>query len=449
MRTPVISAAALVAVCIAASAAPLTARQGVERPREGGFELFLTQDYGDDAGGVLAAGVAIPYRSLVFFLRDGRYEARYRVYLELADERGKRVRGDVWEESVGAADFRETTSSASLARSSRRFAVAPGAYRAVATIEVVGTSRRFVREETARIVGGEGGRLELGNPSFYEIDADSQAPGPEAAARFSRCSRDSASAAGEVQSSIFGKAGSSARVRYSLYVPAGGAGRRVVFSTRVRGASGTVVRYHRAVLEDVEPGPEVLCLDLDIDDWRIGYYTIESVVESPEARLRTETDGRFLVLFNGGLLGVGVGSGKQKLFYLPEMHTDYIFSVIGEELGFAGVVLVGACYITVVWVGFRIARRARDPFGKYLAMAFSSVIGIQALMNMMVGLKMLPPKGMVLPFLSYGGSSLILHLAAIGVLMNVSRKGADGIVAENDHRRGRDRRARFPGDRPC
>ncbi len=303
MRTPAISAAALAAVCIAAAAAPLAARQGLERPREGGFELFLTQDYGEDAGSVLAAGVAIPYRRLVFFLRDGRYEARYRVYLELADERGKRVRGEVWEESVGAADFRETTSNASLARSSRRFAVEPGVYRAVATIEVVGTSRRFVREETARIVGGEGGRLELGNPSFYAIDADSQAAGPEAAARFSRCSRDSASAAGVVQGSVFGKAGSSARVRYSLYVPAGGAGRRVVFSTRVRGASGTVVRYHRAVLEDVEPGPEVLCLDLDIDDWRIGYYTIESVVEAPEARLRTETDGRFLVLFNAGLLG--------------------------------------------------------------------------------------------------------------------------------------------------
>jgi cell division protein FtsW len=152
---------------------------------------------------------------------------------------------------------------------------------------------------------------------------------------------------------------------------------------------------------------------------------------------------------NGGLLGVGLGSGKQKLFYLPEMHTDYIFSVIGEELGFAGVVLVGACFIVMVWVGFRIARRARDPFGKYLAMSFSFVIGIQALMNMMVGLKMLPPKGMVLPFLSYGGSSLILHLAAIGILMNVSRKGAEGIVAADDHRRGRDRRARFPGDRPC
>ena len=152
---------------------------------------------------------------------------------------------------------------------------------------------------------------------------------------------------------------------------------------------------------------------------------------------------------NGGLLGTGVGSGRQKLFYLPEMHTDYIFSVIGEELGFAGVVLVGALFVTIVWVGYRIALRARDPFGKYIALGFSSVIGIQALMNMMVGLKMLPPKGMVLPFLSYGGSSLILHLAAIGVLMNVSLKGADDFVTEDDRRRGRDRRARLSGDRAC
>ncbi len=152
---------------------------------------------------------------------------------------------------------------------------------------------------------------------------------------------------------------------------------------------------------------------------------------------------------NGGLLGTGIGAGKQKLFYLPEMHTDYIFSVIGEELGFAGVVAVGACFLTLVWVGFRIARRARDPFGKYLAMGLSVVVGVQALANMMVGLKMLPPKGMVLPFLSYGGSSLILHLAAVGVLVNISMKGADALVSEPDDRGRRNRRARVPGDRAC
>ena len=152
---------------------------------------------------------------------------------------------------------------------------------------------------------------------------------------------------------------------------------------------------------------------------------------------------------NGGLLGTGIGAGKQKLFYLPEMHTDYIFSVIGEELGFAGVVAVGACFMTLVWVGFRIGRRARDPFGKYLAMGVSTVIGVQALANMMVGLKMLPPKGMVLPFLSYGGSSLVLHLAAIGILTNISMKGAERFVAEPVDRRRGNRRARVPGDSAC
>jgi len=152
---------------------------------------------------------------------------------------------------------------------------------------------------------------------------------------------------------------------------------------------------------------------------------------------------------NGGLLGTGIGAGKQKLFYLPAMHTDYIFSVIGEELGFAGVVAVGACFMTLVWVGFRIGRRARDPFGKYVAMGVATVIGVQALANMMVGLKMLPPKGMVLPFLSYGGSSLILHLAAIGVLTNISMKGAEVFVSEPVDRRRGNRRARVPGDSAC
>jgi len=150
---------------------------------------------------------------------------------------------------------------------------------------------------------------------------------------------------------------------------------------------------------------------------------------------------------NGGLLGTGVGAGKQKLFYLPEMHTDYIFSVIGEELGFVGVVAVGACFLILVWVGFRIARRARDPFGNYLAMGTSVTIGIQALMNMMVGLKMLPPKGMVLPFVSYGGSSLVLHLAAVGILMNISMKGAESVVASDDRRRRWDRRTCLSGNR--
>jgi cell division protein FtsW len=152
---------------------------------------------------------------------------------------------------------------------------------------------------------------------------------------------------------------------------------------------------------------------------------------------------------NGGLFGSGLGSSKQKLFYLPEMHTDYIFAVVGEELGFVGVAAVGACFLVLVWVGFRIARRARDPFGQYLAMGIAVVIGLQAFMNMMVGLSLLPPKGMVLPFLSFGGSSLILHMAAAGILTNISMKGAEGVAKETDHRRGRDRWPCLSGDSAC
>ncbi len=296
--------ASLVAWCIVASAGVSLAQPGPERTREGGFELFLNQDYGEGAESVLVAGVAIPYRRLVFFLREGRYEARYRVYLELKDESGKLLRGEVWEETVSAGSFSETTSSASLARSSRRFPAAPGKYRAKATVEIVDTSRRFTREETARIVGGTGGRLELSNPSFYAGAPDSLAAGPTAdAIGFSLCGRDSAAIAGASQASVFEQPGVSARVRYDLFVPEGEAGRRIVFSTRIRGASGAVVRYHRAVLSDRRPGAEALCLDLRIDDWRIGYYTIENVVESPAAGQRQEAGGRFLILFNGGLLG--------------------------------------------------------------------------------------------------------------------------------------------------
>jgi len=152
---------------------------------------------------------------------------------------------------------------------------------------------------------------------------------------------------------------------------------------------------------------------------------------------------------NGGFLGTGIGGGRQKLFYLPEIHTDYIFSVIGEELGFVGVAAVGACFVVVAAMAFRIGRRARDLFGRYLAMGIGTVIGLQALANMMVGLKMLPPKGMVLPFVSYGGSSLVLHLGMVGVLINISMRGAEARVAPDDGRRRRDRRARLSGDRPC
>ena len=121
----------------------------------------------------------------------------------------------------------------------------------------------------------------------------------------------------------------------------------------------------------------------------------------------------------GGLWGTGIGKGYQKLFYLPEPHTDFIFSVIGEELGLAGVVLILGLYMLIIWRGIYIARTARDFFGSLIALGLTASIGLQVCINMGVSLGLLPTKGLTLPFLSYGGTSLLINMASVGILMNI------------------------------
>jgi cell division protein FtsW len=121
----------------------------------------------------------------------------------------------------------------------------------------------------------------------------------------------------------------------------------------------------------------------------------------------------------GGLWGTGVGKGYQKLFYLPEPHTDFIFAVIGEELGFLGVLFIIGLYGVVLWRSASIAYRCRDEFGMYLALGITTAIGLQISINLGVALGLLPTKGLTLPFLSYGGTSLVLNMASIGMLMNI------------------------------
>jgi cell division protein FtsW len=127
-----------------------------------------------------------------------------------------------------------------------------------------------------------------------------------------------------------------------------------------------------------------------------------------------------LALGSGGPSGVGLGSGQQKLFYLPEPHTDFILAVIGEETGLVGVSLVLILYALLVYRGIRIAQKAPDRYGTYLAFGLTLVIGLQALINGAVVMGVLPTKGLPLPLISYGGSSLLTTLAALGILMNIS-----------------------------
>ena len=128
-----------------------------------------------------------------------------------------------------------------------------------------------------------------------------------------------------------------------------------------------------------------------------------------------------LVAFGkGGILGQGLGIGEQKLFYLPEAHTDFIFSVIGEELGLIGVLVVAALFLMLVLCGIRIALQCQEPFGRNLAFGLSFLIGLEAFVNLAVCMGLLPTKGLALPFVSYGGTSLVVSLIAVGILLNIS-----------------------------
>lgn len=123
---------------------------------------------------------------------------------------------------------------------------------------------------------------------------------------------------------------------------------------------------------------------------------------------------------SGGTWGLGLGRGLQVL-YLPEAHTDFISAIIGEELGFVGILALGAIYLVIVSRGVKIALHAADDFGSYLAFGISTLFGVQALTNLAVAMAILPTKGLTLPFISYGGSSLLVNAAAVGVLLGISR----------------------------
>jgi cell division protein FtsW len=144
-----------------------------------------------------------------------------------------------------------------------------------------------------------------------------------------------------------------------------------------------------------------------------GYHTIQAL----------------LALGSGGLLGTGLGHSALKFFYLPEAHTDFIFAILAEELGFVGGAAVIALFFVFAWRGYRIALAAADPFAALLAVGLTTMVLLQAVLNIGVVTDSLPVTGVPLPFISYGGSSLVFTLAAVGILLNISRQAAPGVRA--------------------
>ncbi|MEL6344893.1 MAG: putative lipid II flippase FtsW [Myxococcota bacterium] len=144
-----------------------------------------------------------------------------------------------------------------------------------------------------------------------------------------------------------------------------------------------------------------------------GYQTIQS----------------WLAMHSGGMWGQGLGNSLSKLHYLPEPWTDYIVAVIAEELGFVRLLLVIGLYGLFVWRGLHIAQRAHDPFSSYLATAITGMVGFEAFFNMGVVMGVLPPKGLVLPFISYGSTAMMSHMWAVGILLSIAAEADDTEVA--------------------
>jgi cell division protein FtsW len=129
-----------------------------------------------------------------------------------------------------------------------------------------------------------------------------------------------------------------------------------------------------------------------------------------------------IAVSTGGITGTGLMEGKQKLFYLPEPHTDFIFAVTAEELGLVGALFVVTLFAIFLWRGMRASWRTEDVFGRYLAVGITSMVVLQAFINISVVLGMMPTKGIPLPLVSYGGSSLFVTLACVGVLLNITKQ---------------------------
>jgi cell division protein FtsW len=160
-----------------------------------------------------------------------------------------------------------------------------------------------------------------------------------------------------------------------------------------------------------------------------------------------QTIQAMIALGSGGLFGVGLGESVQKIYYLPEATTDMIFAIVGEELGLVGALAVVAAFVAFGYAGFNVALRARDPFGKLLAAGLTALVCGQALVNLGAVLGLAPLTGIPLPFVSYGGSSLIVGLAGVGILLNIAANGAAEATARVPDRRRGDGRSRAAGAR--
>jgi cell division protein FtsW len=196
-------------------------------------------------------------------------------------------------------------------------------------------------------------------------------------------------------------------------------------ATLVLVAAGMVfaagIAWRRIAVFSIALIPGVMALALGAAYRRDRLFTFLNPEKDPQGK-GFQAMQSLIAVGTGGQKGLGIGNGRQKLFFLPEPHTDFIFSIIGEELGLIGSLLLVGAFAFMAWRGFRVARYSQERFAFFAATGFTLMIAAQALINISVALCLLPTKGLPLPLVSYGGSSLIASLIGVGVLLNLSQQ---------------------------
>ena len=295
LRRVIFIASILIAISFRPSSAlPMQDMFGTER--RVAFELSIRQVFGEENQPQIVVTTSIPYNRLVFFLKKDMYVSSYRVFMELRREKGEGIRGEVWEETIAAGDYKETQARSSLSRSKRSFDIEPGEYSVKVTLEIIDTSLRFEQEKKVRIVGRSQGELLLADPIFmFPTRSVSAQKPPSGELSVTLCEQIDEESFIIIPSAIYHGFDTWARISHSLVGPVPGEG--VDFVVRIKDVRGNVLSYHHKHIESVTAGHAQFCTDFVIDDLSLGEYVIEASAMIPGHEGHAEAVGRFQVLF--------------------------------------------------------------------------------------------------------------------------------------------------------
>jgi len=268
------------------------------------FELSVSQGVEEQQGQVIIVQAAIDYRSLVFLKRDGGFEARYRVYVDLGRAMRGLPRGDVWEETVSVASYKETRSSNLKSTVRRSFQATPGDYSVKVIIEVLDTTRRFERESRIKIVGVGGGKIRLSTPAFHMPANDRPAGKPPAGElAFSICAQPSENGFQALPGGVFLDFRSWMRIYFeTISEPGDPRAAGCTISAKITDAGGRTVAYNRQSVALSTSGQSGFCADLNVDHLQVGFYTLSLAAEIPGSGTRTSVQEPFVILLNSSML---------------------------------------------------------------------------------------------------------------------------------------------------